>query len=93
MTLAGLLDKTNAAANRRLDRHIEHVTAVLDADLWPMLEEMGLLEDLDAGRLHCLYSGVLLTRENVGGLVSTPTGPRLISASAIVGRTSEPAQI
>lgn len=84
MTLDGLLDRTHAAANRRLDRQVRQVTAVLDSDLWPMLQEMGLLADLDAGRLYCHFTGVALTRQNVGGVVSTPEGPRLIADSAIV---------
>ena len=85
MTLAGLLEKSNAAANRRLDRHVEQVTAVLDADLWPMLEEMGLLADLDAGLLLCHFTRIPLSRANLGGFVSTPTGPKLIADSALVG--------
>jgi hypothetical protein len=85
MTLNGLLEKSNAAANRRLDRHVEHVAAVLDSDLWPMLEEMGLLADLDAGKLRCHFSGVALSRENLGGIVSTSAGSRLIAESAILG--------
>lgn len=86
MTLAVLLEKSNAAANRRLDRQVEQVTAVLDADLWPMLEEMGLLADLDAGVLRCYFTQVPLSRENLGGLVSTVSGPKLIAESALVGR-------
>jgi hypothetical protein len=85
MTIAELLDKSNAAANRHLNRHVQHVTAVLESDLWPMLEEMGLLADLDAGNLRCYFSGVPLTRENVGGIVSTPSGSRLIAESALLG--------
>lgn len=84
MTIAGLLDRTNAAANRRLDQHVKNVTAVFDEDLWPMLEEMGLLADLDAGRLSCHFSGIPLTRQNVGGLVRTSAGVKLIAESAVL---------
>jgi hypothetical protein len=79
MTLATLLDKTGARAARQLEKPLEAVDAVFDDELWKILSHYGLLEPLDRGELRCHISGVPLTRENVGGLIGTPQGPRLIA--------------
>lgn len=50
-----------------------------DEEIWSILRHQGLLELLDAGVLRCHVTGVPLTRENVGGIVGTPTGPKLIA--------------
>ena len=62
-----------------LSRPTLPVDAVLDEDLWLILEELNLLAPLDGGELTCARTGVPLTRENVGGIIITPDGPRVIA--------------
>ena len=82
MTLARTLEHTRARLSRRFDRRIETVDAVYDDELWDILKSHGLLEKLDAGELTCHWTNVKLHRDNVGGLVITPEGLKLISDSA-----------
>lgn len=84
MTLAKMIENSAAKLGRHFDRRIETVDAVFDDQLWDILKSYGLLEMLDAGQLTCYRSGVPLTRENVGGFVITPDGPKLISDSAMI---------
>jgi hypothetical protein len=79
MTIATLLDRTTKLLDSRVNRQVETVHAVADAQLWEILQSHGLLSDLDAGRLHCYVTGVPLTRDNVGGMLISPDGPRLIA--------------
>lgn len=83
MTLAKMLEHSAAKLSRHFDRRIETVDAVYDDQLWEILKSYGLLEKLDAGQLTCYRSGIPLTRDNVGGFVITPDGPKLISDSAM----------
>lgn len=76
-----MLDKAAARAAREAQRGIERVDAVYDDQLWNILEHFGLLERLDAGELRCAVTSVPLTRDNIGGLIGTPSGPRLIADS------------
>jgi hypothetical protein len=79
MTLASLLGKTGARISRQLERPLETVNAVYDDELWSILESYGLLGRLDAGELRCHLTGVQLSRQNVGGLIGTASGPKLIA--------------
>ena len=79
MTIASLLDRTTKNLDARINRQIETVRAVSDAQLWDILQSRGLLESLDAGELRCFVTGVPLSRDNVGGMLITPDGPRLVA--------------
>ena len=70
-------------ALNRLRRRSEPVEAVFEEDLWIILRDLGLLDDLDNGRLFCPITGTILSRNTVGGLISTPDGPRPISEGAL----------
>jgi hypothetical protein len=85
MTLAALFDRVEAAAKGRLDQKSQKLAAVYDDQLWTILAELNLLIELDAGTLRCHLSGVPLTRENLAGLVGTPSGPRPVALSGLVG--------
>ncbi len=61
------------------------IDAVLDDDLWRILEEWNLLAPLDRGELTCARTGVLLTRENVGGIIVTQSGPQVIADPSRLG--------
>jgi hypothetical protein len=64
---------------RRGHRRTEILDAVYDDDLWDMLGKWGLLEPLDRGELSCAFTGVPLTRDNLGGIVTTAEGPKLVA--------------
>jgi hypothetical protein len=77
-----MLENTRARLSRRFDRRVETVDAVYDDQLWDILESEGLLGKLDAGELTCYWTGIQLSRDNVGGLIVTPEGLKVISDSA-----------
>lgn len=79
MTPGALLSKARARAQNQAERVLAAVDAVFDDDIWPILDQYGLLARLDAGELTCYFTGVLLTRDNLGGLIGTAAGPRLIA--------------
>jgi hypothetical protein len=81
VTLAALVESKRTNIEKHLARRMETVDAVYDDDLWSILARYGMLQDLDAGLLRCYVTGVPLTRENIGGVLGTPNGPRLISNS------------
>lgn len=85
MTVAQILENARSAVAQRLDRRIETLDVVYDDDLWAILESHGLLRRLDAGELVCYKTGTPLTRKNVGGLIGTPDGPKLIADIALDG--------
>ena len=84
MTTDALLDRIKSGSP---PKHPERtsVKGVHDEQLWVILANLGLLADLDAGLLRCYVSDVPLTRENVAGLIKTTSGPKLVSASGLVG--------
>jgi hypothetical protein len=69
---------------RLASRRTEKFSAVYDEDLWPLLREFGLLDDLDAGLATCAITKEPLTRDTVGGILMTPTGPRLVSQKVAI---------
>ena len=79
MTIANLIQKTGSKIAGQVERPLETVNAVYDDELWSILERYGLLAQLDAGALRCHLTGVTLTRQNLGGLIGTATGPKLIA--------------
>lgn len=84
MTTDALIDQIKSrGAPKRPDRSA--MKAVHDDQLWGMLEELGLLAKLDAGELRCAISDIVLTRENLAGILKTSTGPKLVSATGLVG--------
>ncbi len=85
MTVAQILENARSAVARRLDRRIETLDVVYDDDLWGILDSHGLLNELDAGHLVCYKTGVPLTRDNVGGMIGTPGGPKLIADTVLDG--------
>ncbi len=74
-----LLDQARRSLTWAHDRKRENVEAVFDDDLWRILRDLELLEPLDRGELRCHLTGTPLTRDNIGGLIGTPTGPKLIA--------------
>ena len=78
MKAGRVLENARTLVSRRLDRELKLVDAVYDDELWKILDAYGLLAKLDAGELTCQVTGVKLTRDNVGGLIGSPDGPRLI---------------
>ena len=44
------------------------IRAVHDADLEPLLQKLGLLEDIENGNLRCSFCGRVLTFDNFGGV-------------------------
>jgi len=92
MTLATLIEGASSKSDhavRQLDGKFQSVDAVYDDDLWLILEHFSLLAPLDRGELNCYVTGVPLTRENIGGLIGTPDGPRLIADSYSATRLDE----
>lgn len=83
MTLGSLFNRANERVHDALHRPLEAVNAVFDDDLWRILSDLGLLASLDAGAETCHLTGVRLTRDNLGGIIGTPAGPRLVSDSAV----------
>jgi hypothetical protein len=81
MKLGEVLENARTVVSRRLDREVRPVVAVYDDELWDILAAYGLLKKLDDGELTCYLSGTKLTRENIGGLVGSPEGPRPICDS------------
>lgn len=81
MKAARMLEGARTLVSRRLDRKLTSVDAVYDDELWGILASYGLLAKLDAGELTCYLTGVRLTRDNIGGLIGSPEGPRLICDS------------
>lgn len=73
------IEQARTSLANRMDREVESVDAVYDDDLWAILEEFGLLDQLDRGELTCMETGVVLTRQNVGALVVTPDGLRILA--------------
>lgn len=87
MTIGGLIDRYRSKIERRFNRRTEEVEAVYDEDLWRILEALDLLDALDSGTLRCAITGALLTRDNVGGVMITPQGPKLIADARLADRT------
>lgn len=90
MTIVERVRTWNRDLSRRADRRTEMVDAVYDSDLWSILDELGLLQRLDAGELRCAHTGVALSRDNVGALVGSPSGPKLISEQALLAESGQP---
>lgn len=70
---------------RRKARHNRSpapISAVYDDDLWSILSDLDLLESLDHGELACPVTGVVLTRENVGGIIVKGGRPWVVSEDA-----------
>jgi hypothetical protein len=89
MTITERLGSWRKDAARRAERRSEVVEAVYDEDLWLILAKMALLTRLDAGELQCAITGVPLSRENLGGLIGSREGPKLISDEALLATTGE----
>ena len=83
MSLGSLLNKAHEKVHEALRRPLESVDAVFDDDLWEILARLGLLSQLDEGRATCYLTGTSLTRDNLGGIIGTPDGPKLVSDSAV----------
>ena len=79
MTIGNILDSAGAEIANRAGRQFEKVDAIYDDELWKVLDHFGLLAPLERGELFCYLTGVRLTRENVGGLIGTPDGPKVIA--------------
>lgn len=87
-----MLENARTLVSRRLDRELRPVDAVYDDELWSILDAYGLLARLDAGELRCHVTGVPLTRDNVGGLIGSPDGPRLICDAVEAAEAAEAAR-
>jgi hypothetical protein len=83
MTIAERIRRWSEDVARRVDRPAEVVEAVYDEDLSRILMRLALLEPLERGELRCYVTGEPLSWDNLGGLVGTADGPRLISEAAI----------
>ena len=79
MTLGAILDNAGAEIAKRAGRPFEKVDAIYDDELWKVLDHYGLLQPLERGELVCYLTGVPLTRDNIGGLIGTPDGPKVIA--------------
>ena len=44
------------------------VRAVLESDLDQLLESLGLLDELEAGRLKCFICGQVVSKDNLGSI-------------------------
>jgi len=85
MTLDSILRKIGSDVARHVERPTQRVDAVFDDEIWSILKSYGLLAPLDAGEMRCHLTGVPLTRENLGGLIGTANGPRLIADTFLWG--------
>lgn len=45
-----------------------NIKAVLDSDMDKILEQLGVLDSIDAGRATCAFCERLMSRENISGL-------------------------
>ncbi|MDP9176753.1 MAG: hypothetical protein M3O61_03645 [Gemmatimonadota bacterium] len=90
MTIARVLDRAGAEIAQRAARSFQNVDAIYDDELWKILAHFGLLEPLDRGELVCYLTGVQLTRDNVGGLIGTPDGPKVIADTYYAGNPARP---
>jgi hypothetical protein len=79
VTFDAFLRNLGTEATARSNRPLETLDAVFDDQIWEILESYDLLKPLDAGQLRCHLTGVALSRGNLGGLIGTAAGPRLIA--------------
>lgn len=64
------------------------VPAVSDSDLPRILEDLGLLRPFERGELHCPVTGQTLCWNNLGGLIGSTNGPRLVSEQGLLALAS-----
>lgn len=61
----------------------QKVRVVHDDDLLPSLERMGILQDIQLGKIHCKYTGDVITLDNLHAIVRSSKGLEFISDAAV----------
>lgn len=51
-------------------KHVQEIKGVYDDDLPKLLEDLGLKDDFDNGRIRCAFSNEVVTMDNFFGIFS-----------------------
>gem|GEM_PF-2850737 len=60
------------------------IRAVSDVDLIVALEKLKLLEKISKGEIKCIYTGEVITLENLHAVIPTDDGFKFVSENAVI---------